>query len=939
MKPFLLFSSLSFFLLLPHLLAAQETITVTGSVMDVAGEDPLVGASVVVRGKAVGTVTNQAGDFRLFTGAENLPVILVVSSAGYGTKEVIVSGSTSILIIRLEYQALMMGDELVISASRVEESILESPVSIEKMDILDIQSVAAPSFYNQIASLKGIDLSVSSLSYASVNPRGFGTNGNGRVVQLIDGIDNQLPSLSFSPGNLAGISELDLESVEILPGTASALYGPNAINGIILMNSKNPFEYQGLSANAKLGVTHLDGVDDDPSPYQDYALRYARAFNDRFAFKVTGEYRRVADFRGVDYRDGQYAGAQVEAEGVSPTNRPGRRAYDGVNVYGEPLVNLGAVAENEPSLAPIKGLLPSDESGNFTPTGYTESSILDNTVANVKLSGALHYRVTDDVEALVQYNYAGGNSVYTTIDRFALKNFTYQTAKAELRGTNFFVRAYRTRTRSDNYGLDALTSLINVQTTVPRYVETFARARLQGLTVDESHGAARTASDALRTQNLASGRFQQLFDSLRAVPLSEGGAKVIDDTRLWHYEGMYNFAPLTDVARIIVGATFRRYLPGSKGTLLALRDNGDEFVIDEWGTYVQASKNLLDDRLDITASARYDKNENFRGQFSPRIAGVYTLLGDHHIRASFQQGFRIPPLSDQLLDIGSSALRFVGSNPVLSNRYNFQSNPLYLAPSIGQAQENFRTTGDVAASVALLKPLVEREFKPERISTYEIGYRGALGDNLLIDAYYYFNSYTNFSTGITAVQSAGPANDPDGDQQPPFIGEADPEGIVRDNINVQPFRLIVSADGQVNTHGFAVGIDYVLPKNFVLETNASYHQLLNQEVLLRQNSEVAYNAPRWRYNIKLSNRKLTENLGFSLFWHWQEAFIWELGFPDRIPAYQTLDAQLSYKVSFLKTVIKLGGANILNERYTTATANPRMGAVYYLSVTFDEFLN
>ena len=96
--------------------------------------------------------------------------------------------------------------------------------------------------------------------------RGFNSNGNVRVVQLIDGMDNQAPGLNFSVGNIVGISELDLQSVDLLPGAASALYGPNAINGIILMDSKSPFLFQGLSAQVKTGAMHASNRSEATTP-------------------------------------------------------------------------------------------------------------------------------------------------------------------------------------------------------------------------------------------------------------------------------------------------------------------------------------------------------------------------------------------------------------------------------------------------------------------------------------------------------------------------------------------------------------------------------------------------------------------------------------------------------------------------------------------------
>jgi outer membrane cobalamin receptor len=60
-------------------------------------------------------------------------------------------------------------------------------------------------------------------------------------MQLVDGMDNASPLLNFVLGNLIGVSEIDVQSVELLPGASSALYGANAFNGILFMTSQSPF--------------------------------------------------------------------------------------------------------------------------------------------------------------------------------------------------------------------------------------------------------------------------------------------------------------------------------------------------------------------------------------------------------------------------------------------------------------------------------------------------------------------------------------------------------------------------------------------------------------------------------------------------------------------------------------------------------------------------
>ena len=113
----------------------------------------------------------------------------------------------------------------------------------------------------------------------------------------------------------------------------------------------------------------------------------------------------------------------------------------------------------------------------------------------------------------------------------------------------------------------------------------------------------------------------------------------------------------------------------------------------------------------------------------------------------------------------------------------------------------------MAVGTVTNKQISPGDFTTEKVSTYEVCYRGVINENLLIDAYYYFSAYTDFGAQINTVQSAGPDNDLQGDGVPPFAGEANPVGIVQNNINVQNFLTTINADGVVASHGFAVGVD------------------------------------------------------------------------------------------------------------------------------------
>src|SRR5690606_14970118 len=119
-------------------------------------------------------------------------------------------------------------------------------------------NTASVGFYDGLENLKEVDVNTNSVTFQSVNTRGFATFANTRFMQLVDGMDNSAPALNFPLGNLLGMIETDVQSVELLPGASSALYGANAFNGILFMTSKNPFDFPGISGYFKQGISSQD---------------------------------------------------------------------------------------------------------------------------------------------------------------------------------------------------------------------------------------------------------------------------------------------------------------------------------------------------------------------------------------------------------------------------------------------------------------------------------------------------------------------------------------------------------------------------------------------------------------------------------------------------------------------------------------------------------
>jgi len=295
--------SVIFVFFVGSVMVAQTTIS--GTVKEAKTEQPIPGANIKVVGKSIGTTTDFDGNFSLAVN-QNPPFTIAVSLMGFSTVKVEITQNNQKVNVSLEESATAL-DEVIVSASRTPERILESPVSIEHMDVRAIRNTSSPSFYDGLENLKGVDVNTNSLTFKSINTRGFATFANTRFMQLVDGMDNSSPALNFNLGNLLGMSELDINSIELLPGASSALYGANAFNGILFMTSKNPFDSEGISTYVKTGLTSQKAAGDNN--FTDVGIRMAHKFSDKFAAKASFSFLRGTDWYATDYKDYANPGA------------------------------------------------------------------------------------------------------------------------------------------------------------------------------------------------------------------------------------------------------------------------------------------------------------------------------------------------------------------------------------------------------------------------------------------------------------------------------------------------------------------------------------------------------------------------------------------------------------------------------------------------------
>ncbi|MEZ4775352.1 MAG: TonB-dependent receptor [Bacteroidia bacterium] len=882
---------------------AQHTIR--GVVLDESNDESVIGATVTIKNQAVGTTTDMDGMFSLSTDLD-FPLTLEISLFDFITTYVIVEEETELLAIVLRPENTF-SEEIVVSASRIEERILESPVSIEKFTLMKIRETPGVDIFASMAGMKGVQINTSSLTFTSINTRGFADAQNWRFIQYADGMEINSPGLNYSFGNLIGPTELDLRNVEIVPGPGSALYGPNAFNGLLVMNSKSPFDYQGVSAQVKGGITVQNASGNNP--FGEFSLRYGKMINEKWAWKINLNYLTATDWGANDesYHITPQNISQKDQLLQLPRSHPN---FNAVNVYGDEIA--------------VPVFITPDSSIQVNRSGIAESEILDYSVNNFKVNGSLHFRPTKNVEASYDVRFFHADAILRHTTVYPLRDIRQLIQKLEVHGDEFNVKAYYSyEDANKSYALLGTGAFIQEGLkSSARWSADYGaayRGEVPGIAPGD-HSASRLFAD-----RDIPGSTSEAFQKLRTASLSNpdvltGGSRFIDKSSMLHVEANYDFRGKITFFDLQEGISFRRYFLNSEGNLFNDGPSGFNGIIpiQEYGAYAQGSKDLLNDHLAIRASLRMDKNQNFEARVSPRASAVVTLGKErqHNFRFSGQTGFRNPATQETYiaLDIGSAVILGGTQDNIYNYNYSMGESQVVNGRDIHQQLVTLASVGQFLATGAnnpsLLVPARLEFLKQEQISTFEFGYRGLLGQKLLIDANVYYNTYRDFVTRTLAYSL--------------LVNRA--------------FAVYTNVPDEITSYGAGLQLEYLFPLGYRVWGNYTYTNFDADKALANNPGFFpAFNTPKNRFNINISNRDVFEGIGFSAAFRWSDSYLWQSPFGQgEIKAYSVVDAALSYRIAPAKSTIKVGAANLLNHEYKQIYGGPAIGAQYYLSLTFDE---
>ena len=958
------------FVLLSTFILAQTNVT--GVVVD-SNSTPIPGANVVFD-STTGAVADFNGEFSIDVDAKP-PFSLTISSIGFETTSITVTDSDASVSVTLSDSENLL-DEVVLSASRSAQSLFESPVTIERFDYTDIAASTGADFYQSLESLKGIQVISTGIINQTLNARGFSSAWNEGFVQLVDGMNNEAPGLNFSAGNLAGVNELDLFNIEFLPGASSALYGPNAYKGILTINTKNPFDFQGFSAYLTQGVTSQDVAGDNH--YYDFGMRFAHAFSEKFAVKATLGYVKGKDWQAANYNDWN----TVENAFIPGTLEIADQSlfpdYDGINVYGEQSfgnvnmtnVFLGSVL---PGLAAQAGLSPGNVAfiGNifslFAPnyfgsqvihtTGYSEAAV-DPTgdASNFKFNIAGHYRFNGNSELIFMSNVGRGNTILQGAARYKMLNFGIQQHKLEYRTKNFTARAYKTIESSGNtFQFDAMGAYLfasqpggpaafgqayfgtyfqNLAGQIHPNPVTAINAMLSGILYggDTSmfdryvspkmnylaHGAARQAANANMLVP-GSPAFNEAYDRIANTPIKEGGAVVLDNTISNSYEATYDLSDLVTGFEMVIGGSHREYVLRSNGTLFT--DYDGPITTSETGLFASVQRDIFDGAISLNGALRYDKAQNYDGSFTPRVGALINLSPRHNLRVSYQTAMRTPTMQDMYIGLDGGPAILFGSSPDSVERFRYEHSTLsgtYTVTGDMVMNNSYRAEQFLAGSIEVADL---DNVEPEYVQSREVGYRYN-GKKLSVDVNAYWAKYQNFIASKNVVV--------------PFYGSVANGSALAAMLagDYEVYAVDNNTDEVVSTMGLDIGLDAKIFDKFDFGAKFAYNEMDRSNI--DPNYETSFNTPKVRGRLSLGSTEIGKNFGFNLSASYHNAFLYESTFADGIiPANWIFNASMSFDVPELQGKVKIGAVNLTGDDYMSIPYTGLIGSQYYVKFTLN----
>jgi outer membrane receptor for ferrienterochelin and colicins len=274
-------------LVAPSALFAQSATGSIAGVITDAAHTAVAGAQVSVVGTRLGGVSDLEGRYRVSgvpVGTQELRVQRIGQKPQSVSSVSVRAGAETKVDISVTAAPTSLS-AVVVSASRRVEKVTDAPATITSISTEQLDNSVGNSIASAFKEVKGLDFIQTGMTSVAVNARGFNSSFNSRVLFVEDGRISVIPESGLPTGSLTPVSKVDLAGVEVLVGPGSALYGPDAANGVVSTRTKDPRQYPGLTLEVAGGNRG----------YKDVQGRFAGVTNN-LGYKVTGEYQDAKDW-------------------------------------------------------------------------------------------------------------------------------------------------------------------------------------------------------------------------------------------------------------------------------------------------------------------------------------------------------------------------------------------------------------------------------------------------------------------------------------------------------------------------------------------------------------------------------------------------------------------------------------------------------------------
>jgi iron complex outermembrane receptor protein len=577
-------------------------------------------------------------------------------------------------------------------------------------------------------------------------------------------------------------------------------------------------------------------------------------------------------------------------------------------------------------------------------TGYYEREVADYGLNNLKGDAMLKWKNNRGAEVAYVFRASKMDNIYQRSNRFRLENYWIQQHALQIRTSDIKINVYLNgENTGDSYNLRSMaenlerTTLSDAQW-FAAYASAYQTANTGSVSIAELHKLARFAADKNRPApgtvafKNSLKRLQQINNWDSGAALKVQAAFMQADLQWDATEKLLSKFRKNTGLELLTGVDFRQYITQPDGNYFINPEKGKDgmpLLYKKAGLFLSAHRNFFQQTLKVGMAVRTDKNDYFRTYFSPRITTVWRPSLRTTIRANFQLGYRFPIIFEAFSNVNSGGVKRVGGLPVMSSGI-FENGWLQTSISSFQAAVLRDMNGSgIPLSEALQrnKILLKRNpytyLKPEKVRSMEIGFRQQLMQGrLMIDADAYLNHYNAFiaQVNITVTQS-GPADSM--------------VNYLYDRSKQKPYRMWTNSTSIVQNYGYSVGVNFVQPGSFMFNGQLSFTKLYKKEG--QDGLEDGFNTPSWSSSFSFSTNELMNRWKMGATWRWQDSYEW-ISFlvSGSVPAYQTIDAFISYDLKKQPLVVKMGGTNILNQYYRSLLGGPSVGGFYYLSLTFGQ---